>query len=97
MRRLKDPQPEDLKYTPELAVLATLDATLEIAVSALISAHSELFDLTPPSHTDAQASLVWIGAAIISEARMLQNSLQMYHDAIDIVYEAAADEMEQEN
>jgi hypothetical protein len=97
MRQTKNPEPHDLTYTPELAILATLDAVLEIAASALMSAHPQLSARTIPLHTDPQASLVWIGAAIISEARMLQNSLQMYRDAIDIVYEAVADEMEQEN
>ena len=97
MRQTKNPEPHDLTYTPELAILATLDAVLEIAASALMSAHPQLSARTIPLHTDPQASLVWIGNTIISEARMLQHSVQMYNEAVDLVHEAAADEMEQEN
>lgn len=96
MRQIKNPEPEDLTCSPELAVLATLDAVLDVAVSALMSAHQELIADARPSHTDPQASLVWIGSAIISEARMLQNTIEMYHDAINVVDDAAMDDMKKD-
>jgi hypothetical protein len=97
MRQIENPEPEELTYTPEIASLATLDAVLEIAVSALMSSHPELNTGEIPLHTDPQASLVWLGGAIIGEARMLQKSIQMYREAVELVHEAAVDDMEQDS
>ncbi|MBI5784633.1 MAG: hypothetical protein HZA64_04160 [Rhodocyclales bacterium] len=93
MRQIKNPDPEDLNCAPQLAVLATLDAVLDVAVSALMSAHQELIADARPSHTDPHASLIWIGSAIIGEARLLQSTLEMYHDALNVVCDAATDDM----
>lgn len=96
MRQIKNLEPEDLTYHPEIASLSTLDAVLEIAVSALRSAHPELNAGDMPLYTDPQASLVWLGGAIISEARMLQRSIQMYREAANLVHDAAMNDMEEE-
>ena len=45
------PTPEELEEAPELAVLALLDANLDLALRALVSAHPALADPDRPAWT----------------------------------------------
>jgi hypothetical protein len=73
------PCPGDLATDPELAVLALLDATLAIAVQALIASNPELLydddDLTKPPRVIAAQQIVVLH-------RELSDALQEYRTLI---------------
>jgi hypothetical protein len=76
------PTPDDLDQSPELAVLAVLDAVIESARSALVASHAELrsgngLDNEMPSHP-----AVWIASALLDQFDTLQSSLERYRTAL---------------
>lgn len=71
------PTPLDLSNDPELAVLAALDALLELSVSALHAEHPDLgVDESEPHQ------LTVLAGSIIESARRLRDLLRAYRAAL---------------
>lgn len=71
--------PPELERAPELAVLAVLDRTLEIATYAVLTAHLELTS-EPPPHWRPHAPDTRCAEKLIRQADRLQRSLRRYRD-----------------
>ncbi len=72
------PTPSELRYAPELAALAVLDASLEAATRALMAAHPELCDDRLPR---ASLHAVIRGHRLLHLALNLQVALARYRQA----------------
>ena len=73
------PTPYELNDAPELAVLAALDFTLEVATRALIAAYPELCEDKLPRY---RIKPVICGDRILSRAIKLQVALARYRQAV---------------
>jgi hypothetical protein len=78
------PTPDDLDRAPELAILAALAHTLELAATALVCAHPDLCDPERPSWLAARTRSVAIAESLMSRARGLQHALRDYRRAVEI-------------
>lgn len=76
------PTPEELEDAPELAVLALLDANLEIALRALVSAHPQLADPDRPAWTLDQSPSGRAAKTFLARAKGLHRALETYRDAV---------------
>jgi hypothetical protein len=68
--RLRRPRVEDLYAAPELAVLAVLEAAVDVSLVALVAAHPdehELEDDPPPSERVAARALV-VAVRVVADA-----------------------------
>ena len=78
------PTPDDLECAPELAILAALDHTLELAIAALVCAHPELRDperpygLGPPTHS------LTLAKTLVRRTHGLQRAICAYRKALEI-------------
>ena len=76
------PRPPELDAAPELAVLATLRASVQILTSALLSAHPHLagdFDWSQPHDDDVRAAY-----RVFVRADHLRKAIDHYRDIIAI-------------
>jgi hypothetical protein len=78
MRSAPWPTPPDLAENPELAVLALLDAALDLTVSALLALYPELADPERPYWIDAPSAARDRAATIASRAHSLREALARY-------------------
>lgn len=76
------PTPEELEETPELAVLALLDANLDLALRALVSAHPQLADPDRPAWTLDQSPSGRAAEKFLARAKGLHRALETYRDAL---------------
>jgi hypothetical protein len=76
------PTPEELEEAPELAVLALLDANLEIALRALVSAHPQLADPDRPAWTLDHSPSGRAAENFLARAKGLHRTLETYRDAV---------------
>ena len=76
------PTPEELGEAPELAVLALLDANLEIALRALASAHPALADPDRPAWTLDHSPSARAAENFLARAKGLYRALETYRDAV---------------
>ena len=76
------PTPPDLAESPELAVLALLDAALELAVSALLALYPEIADPERPYWIDAPSAARDRAATITSRAYSLRDALARYRQIL---------------
>ncbi len=72
------PTPNELRYAPELAALAVLDASIEAATRALLAAHPELCEDQLPR---AGLEVVIRGHRLLHLALSLQVVLARYRQA----------------
>jgi hypothetical protein len=78
------PTPDDLDRAPELAILAALEHTLELAARALACAHPELRDPdSPNSHRPNPPGLA-IANTLARRSRALQRALRTYRRAVEL-------------
>lgn len=88
------PTPYELNDAPELAVLAALDFTLEVATRALIAAYPELCEDKLPRY---RIKPVICGDRILSRAIKLQVALARYRQTVlgqDLVDSDATDDLD---
>jgi len=78
------PTPDDLAAAPELAILAALDHTLELAASALACAHPELLDPERPYWLGSPTRAVTTAQTLVCRTRRLQRALRAYRNAVEI-------------
>jgi hypothetical protein len=76
------PTPEELGDAPELAVLALLDANLEIALRALVAAHPALGDPDRPPWTLSPSPSSRAAEILLASAKRLHRALETYRDAV---------------
>lgn len=74
--------PGELLETPELALLAVLDATLQQTLYALFAAHPELVDSSTLEMCWASAPELWIADCICEHITGLQHALDRYRQAL---------------
>jgi hypothetical protein len=81
-----DPIPtlDDLDRAPELAVLAALDHTLELAAAALAGAHPELCDPERPYWLGSPTRSLTIAKTLVPRIRGLQRGIRAYRRAVEI-------------
>lgn len=83
------PAPPEIEHAPEIALLAVLHRTLDVAVYALLAAHPCLTDLEPPFRLlhlpDVQAA-----DTVLARAHRLRDALDHYRRAIAARYAEAA-------
>jgi hypothetical protein len=88
------PTPHELNEAPELAVLAALDLTLEVATRALIAAYPELCEDKLPRY---RIKPVICGDRILSRAIKLQVALARYRQTVlglDLMDSDATDDLD---
>ena len=78
------PTPEELGEAPELAVLALLDANLDLALRALVSAHPQLADPDRPAWTLDQSPSGRAAENFLARAKALHRALETYRDAVTL-------------
>lgn len=93
------PSIEDLDETPELALVAVLDATLAAVWPALIAANPDLHDssfATAGLYDDGEPmpARVWIADAILTHASLLRTDLERYRHAVEADRERRAREQD---
>ena len=76
------PTPEELGDAPELAVLALLDANLELALRALVAAHPALGDPDRPAWTLDHSPSGRAAETFLARAKGLHRALETYRDAV---------------
>jgi hypothetical protein len=77
------PTPDEIDRAPELAILAALDHTLELAAAALACAHPELCDPERPSWLDSPTRSTAIAKTLVQRTRRLQRALRAYRRAVE--------------
>lgn len=77
------PTPPELDQAPELALIAVLEFTLEIAVQALVAAHPQLCDHQRP-YWIPQTPSSMIAEVIVSTVDSLKQSLHDYRHHINM-------------
>jgi hypothetical protein len=78
------PTPDDLDRAPELAILAALDHTLELAAAALAGAHPELCDPERPYWLGSPTRSLTIAKTLVPRIRGLQRAIRAYRRALEI-------------
>jgi len=79
----RPPRPPEIAHSPELAILAALDATLLIADDTLLATHPELWDQDRPWWRPPPDAMVRIAATIIDLAHRLRDELARYRSALE--------------
>lgn len=72
------PTPPDLAQSPELAVLALLDAALDLTVSALLALYPELTDPERPYWIDAPPAARDRAQTIATRTHSLRDAIARY-------------------
>ena len=78
------PTPSDLAADPELAILAALDLTLELATRALACAHPELADPERPYGLAPSSRVTTAAETLIDRTVRLTRALRAYRRAVEI-------------
>jgi len=78
------PTPDDLDGAPELAILAALDLTLELAASTLLCAHPELLDPERPYWLGSPTRAATIAKTLLRRTWGLQRALRAYREAVQV-------------
>jgi hypothetical protein len=78
------PTPDDLAAAPELAILAALDHTLDLAASALACAHPELMDPERPYWRGSPTRALTIAETLVRRTRGFQRAIRAYRTALEI-------------
>lgn len=84
MRAIDLACPQELSESPELALLAVLDATLQQATYALFAAHPELVGTRTLEDYGANGPQLWAADALYDNITTLQHAIQRYHQAIAV-------------
>ncbi len=74
--------PNDLRSDPELAILDTLDHTLELAVYALVAIYPELTDSEQPSWRRDHSAAGDAAVHLIAYGQKLETAIGRYRTAI---------------
>lgn len=82
MSPTRTPAPEALDLAPELAILAALDHTLELALHALVAAHPQLGDPECPAWARDPAPAHHAAQRIVHAAPALTEALDAYRRAV---------------
>ena len=77
------PTPGDLDRAPELAILAALDLTLELATAALVCAHPELCDPERPYWISSPTRSLTLAKTLVRRAHGLQRAIRAYRRALE--------------
>lgn len=77
----RPPSPDDLNDAPELAILAALEGTLELALRALATEHPQLGDLECPAWVRQNSPASEAAERILEAARLLATALEVYRRA----------------
>jgi len=92
------PQPDDLERDPVLAILAALDATIVIAIRALIAAHPYVNDDERPYWVKPELSPSdRVAPDIVMIARRLLDALESYRNAIVLKHRPSPDDSPQDD
>lgn len=86
------PTPYELAIAPELALLALLDNTLEIAFRALVAVHPALEGEPPPYWIDCPSPGRTAAQTIVTIANRLSVAIVAYRDAISSVDASQTDD-----
>ena len=78
------PTPDELDSAPELAILAALDHTLELATRALACAHPELADPERPYWLLQSPRVPPAAKTLIHRTAALTRALRAYRKAVEI-------------
>ena len=78
------PTPDDLDRAPELAILAALDHTLELAATALVCAHPELCDPERPYWLGSPTRSLTLAKTLVRRTHGLQRAIHAYRSALEI-------------
>ena len=78
------PTPDDLADAPELAILAGLDHTLDLAVRALVSTHPELADPERPYWLRRPSRMATVAETLVDQADAMKQALVAYQEAVQI-------------
>jgi hypothetical protein len=78
------PTPDDLAAAPELAILAALDHTLNLAAAALACEYPELADPERPYWLGSPPRVVTAAATLLRRTRELERALRAYRKAVEI-------------
>lgn len=78
------PTPDDLECAPELAILAALDHTLELAATALVCAHPELPDPERPYWLGSPTRSLTLAKILVRRTHGLQRTIRAYRRALEI-------------
>lgn len=84
------PAPPEIEYAPEIALLAVLHRTLDVAVYALLASHPCLTDLELSYHLDQPE--VRAADAVIAQAHRLRAALDHYRAEIAALYARVVDQ-----
>ena len=77
------PTPGDLADAPELAILAALDRTLDLAAAALACEYPELADPERPYWLGSPPRAVPAAVTLLRRAHQLQRALRTYRKAVE--------------
>ena len=77
------PTLDDLDRAPELAILAALDHTLELATAALVCAHPELCDPERPYWISSPTRSLTLAKTLVRRAHGLQRAIRSYRRALE--------------
>lgn len=78
------PTPDDLECAPELAILAALDHTLELATAALVCAQPELCDPERPYWLGCPTRSLTLAKTLVRRTHGLQRAIRAYRKALEI-------------
>ena len=82
MSPTRPPAPEPLDEAPELAILAALDHTLELALRALVAAHPQLGDTECPAWARDPSPARYAAERILATATPLATAIDAYRRAV---------------
>jgi hypothetical protein len=85
------PTPAQLDRDPELAILAALDDTLDLALRALVAVHPQLGDPDGPLWVREPDATRAAADRILTAARRLDRALDAYRRAVALRREAGTD------
>ena len=78
------PTPDDLDRAPELAILAALDHTLELATAALVCAQPELCDPERPYWLGSPTRSLTLAKTLVRRTHALQRAIRAYRRALEM-------------
>ncbi len=80
----RTPTPDDLVDAPELAILAALDRTLDLAVRALVCAYPELTDPERPYWLCQASPIATAAETLVHQTVDMKQALIAYREAVEI-------------
>ena len=86
------PTPDDLRRDPELAILAALDHTLELAVYALVAIYPDLTDSDRPLWHRQDAEIDHAANHLVACTEPLRHAIGEFQTAIRRARQAEANE-----